>query len=115
MGANSHPLPSAFMMNGESPAIAAIPLASLSGRYPGSLVASKSGTSGPAHFFASASHHIYFLRSDQGLPSASADARLYIMRRFSGHEYPHSGLVGTPGVRLRERDRFTPSSGKTPL
>ena len=57
---------------------------------------------------------MYFLRSDQGLPAASAEQRLYIMRRFSGHENPHSGLVYTPGVRLRERARLLPSSGYTP-
>ena len=58
------------------PPIASGPCASGSGRYDGGFVASKSGVSKPTHFSCSESHQTSCLRSDHGLPSGSADARL---------------------------------------
>ncbi len=40
----------------------------------------KSGVSCPIHFCLFSSHQTNFLRSDQGLPSVSAEARLYKTR-----------------------------------
>ena len=56
----------------------------------------KSTSSNPVHSPFSASHHTYFLRSDHGLPSGSADARLYMIRRFDGHAHAHSGATHEP-------------------
>jgi len=65
-------------------------------------VAGKSGTSYPVHVPASASHHTSALRSLHGLPSGSAEARLYRIRRLAGQAQPHSGATqfcSDPGLR----------------
>src|SRR3954463_9995301 len=93
LGANSHARASACMMNGTSPRIVAVPVASGGGRYEGGRSTMKSGTSAPVHLFAAASHHTYFLRSLHGVPSGAAEARLYMIRRFAGHAQPHSGAT----------------------
>src|SRR5205807_5525709 len=80
----------ACMMNGAVPEIVSTPFARLLGRYEGGRSSMKSATSNPVHFFWSSSHQTYFLRSDHGLPSGSADARLYRIRRFDGHDHAHS-------------------------
>ena len=70
----------------------------------------KSGTSWPVHLPCSSSHHTYALRSDHGLPSGSADARLYMSRRFAGHAHPHSGATHVcSDAGLRSADWLTPS------
>src|SRR2546430_784303 len=78
----------------------------------GALVAPKSGTSYPTHlprgtalpvlgsggFRNVGSHQIQRLRSLQGLPFRSAEARLYMTRRFGGPAPPpFKGAPGTPG------------------
>src|SRR2546429_8513949 len=78
----------------------------------GALVAPKSGTSYPTHlprgtalpvlgsggFTNVGSHQIQRLRSLQGLPFKSADARLYMTRRLAGPAHPHLKCApGTPG------------------
>src|SRR3954471_7850166 len=98
------------MMNGSSPEMASTPLAPSGGRYDGGFVFSKSGTSYPVHSPASASHQTYFLRSDQGLPSGSAEARLYSVRRSAGQAQPHSAATQSCSAPGRRRaDWFTPS------
>ena len=76
LGAKSQPLPSACMMKGSSPAMAAGPPTSGSGRKDGSRSTGKSGTSLPVHFCSDSSHQTYFLRSLHGRPCGSAEARL---------------------------------------
>src|SRR6266511_6496040 len=80
-------------MNGSIPLIVSSPLAPRLGRYEGGRSSMKSGTSSPVHLPCSASHQTYFLRSDQGFPSGSADARLYMIRRFDGQAHAHSGAT----------------------
>ena len=74
----------------------------------------KSATSCPVHLPSSASHQTSALRSLHGLPSGSAEARLYRIRRLAGQAQPHSGatqLCSDPG--LRRAAWFTPSA-RTP-
>src|SRR5699024_11465352 len=69
----------------------------------------KSGTSLPVHFPASSSHQTNFLRSDQGVPSGAAEARLYRMRRLAGHAHAHSAAVSSCSVRgLPRAAMFSP-------
>src|SRR5205807_6459322 len=111
-GTNSQPLPSALMMNGWLPDKASRPMPSGWGCASGALVAPKSGTSYPTHlprgtalpvlgsggFTNVGSHQIQRLRSLQGLPFRSAEARLYMTRRLAGHAQPHFKCApGTPG------------------
>src|SRR5690242_15897166 len=99
------------MMNGSMPLIVAMPRASFGGRYDGGRSAMKSGVSTPVHFSAAASHQTYRLRSDHGRPSGSADARLYMSRRFAGHAQPHSGATQLWASRdFRRAAWFTPSA-----
>src|SRR2546429_72500 len=85
----------------------------------GALVAPKSGTSYPTHlprgtalpvlgsggFTNVGSHQIQRLRSLQGLPFRSAEARLYMTRRLAGHPQPHFKCAPrTPGGRGSRRD-----------
>src|SRR5437879_8076346 len=78
----------------------------------GGIVSVKSGTSYPTHlplgtflpvlgsggFTKFGSHHTHRFRSLHGLPFRSADARLYMTRRFAGHAHPHLRCApGTPG------------------
>src|SRR5437588_6884929 len=63
----------------------------------GGLVAEKSITSGPSQAFLSAFQNMYFLRSDHGLPSGLAEARLYMMRRLAGQAKPQPRCV--PGLK----------------
>src|SRR5690625_3381102 len=88
-GAKSQPFPSACIMNGSSPASAAGPTLSWSVLLEGARSTGKSGTSRPVHRPWSSSHHTSFLRSDQGLPSRSADARLYNIRLLAGYAQAH--------------------------
>src|ERR1017187_3213984 len=88
-------------MNGSMPEIASTPVAPWAGRKDGGRPATKSATSCPVHLPASSSHQTSALRSLQGLPSGSAEARLYKIRRFRGHAQPHSGatqLCSAPGL-----------------
>ena len=62
----------------------------------------KSGMSCPVHFPFSASHQTRALRSLHGLPSGSAEARLYSTRRLAGQAQPHSlatQFCSWPGLR----------------
>src|SRR5688572_21993938 len=91
VGQYSQPLPSGFMMNGSVPDSASSPMAPGFAGALGALVTVKSGTSYPCHLpgdgvrpvagsgalGASGSHQTHRLRSLQGLPDGSADARLY--------------------------------------
>src|SRR5689334_4688193 len=106
------------MMNGSRPESASMPLGfeSQSGVKSGALSFTKSGMSSPVHSRFSASHHTSFFASDHGLPSGSAEARLYIVRRFAGHAKPHFRCVPGPSgpSGVRERALFSPSFGYTP-
>src|SRR5579862_4280152 len=79
----------------------------------GGFVAEKSITSGPSQAFLSAFQNMYFLRSDQGVPSGLAEARLYMMRRLAGQAKPQfrcvPGWKFGSGVRLAAL--FWPSAG----
>src|SRR5438045_2111505 len=86
LGTNRSPFPPGRMMKGLSPPIASNAMPPSFGLSSGAFVAEKSGTSLPIHLFCAASHHTHFLRSDHGSPFGSADARLYMIRRFAGHE-----------------------------
>src|SRR5688572_21528601 len=100
------------MMNGSVPDSAASAIAPGFGLALGATVAPKSGTSYPTHLpFVTAfpdasgalrtlgSHQIHFLRSLHGSPDGSAEARLYIRRRFAGHDQPHVRCAPrTPGA-----------------
>src|SRR5699024_11452374 len=81
------------MINASVPSRASGPVASIGARWDGSRVAGKSGTSSPVQRPASASHQMYFLRSDHGVPSGAAEARLYKIRRLEGHAQPHSSAT----------------------
>ena len=59
----------------------------------GGRSATKSGTSAPVQRRCSSSHQTSALRSLHGLPSGSADARLYSTRRFAGQAQPQSGAT----------------------
>src|SRR5687768_1226655 len=93
------------MMNASVPAKASRPMAA--GLYGalGGFVAAKSGTSYPVHF--APSHHTQRLRSLHGLPSGSADARLYNTRRLAGQANPQPrcepGVLGGSGLRAAVR------------
>ena len=51
----------------------------------------------------------------QGFPSASADARLYMMRRFAGHEKPQLWNMPRPvGSAVERRAALLPASVNTP-
>src|SRR5256886_16163368 len=97
----------------------------------GALVAPKSGTSYPTHlprgtalpvlgsggFTNVGSHQIQRLRSLQGLPFRSAEARLYMTRRLAGHAPPPfqcaPGTPGGAGPRPAGRVR-APARGQPP-
>src|SRR2546425_9722052 len=104
------------MMNGSVPPSASRPIASGLAFAGGGLVAAKSGTSRPTHFFCASSHHTHFLRSLHGRPLGSADARLYMIRRLAGPAHPQPscapGVPGGSALRLAEpvwpRARDTP-------
>src|SRR5439155_25138935 len=83
-------------MNGSMPEMVSRPFAFFFGRYDGGRSLMKSGSSTPVHSPCSWSHHTYFFRSDHGFPSGSAEARLYMMRRFDGHAHAHSGATQEP-------------------
>jgi len=51
----------------------------------------KSGASSPTHLCVASSHQTTFLRSDQGLPSESAAARLYRMAVCAAKPRPFGG------------------------
>src|ERR1700733_1135258 len=96
------PTPSAFMMNG--------PMWSLGGES-----ALKSGTSLPTHFFCASLHQICGREASQGLPETSHDARLYITRRFIGHDHPQFGWAPRPeGSELSRRCISAPASVQEP-
>jgi hypothetical protein len=63
-------------MNGSFPEIAATPVAPSSGTWSGGRSGTKSGLSKPVHAPSSASHQTSLLRSDHGVPSGLAEARL---------------------------------------
>src|SRR5258706_278877 len=69
--------------------------------WPGGESAGKSGTS-PTHFVPS--HAMPGRVGSHGLPCASAEARLYMMRRLAGHQNVQSGYmsqpVGSPGASI---------------
>src|SRR3972149_11919423 len=94
-GAKSQPLPSVLRMNGSRPLWNAMPIPVGFAAAPGALVGAKSMPSPPTffHVFAVASQYVYFLRSDHGLPSGSAEARVYSCLRFPGHAQPQFGLT----------------------
>ena len=104
------------MMNGSVPASASRPIASGLAFADGGLVAAKSGTSRPTHFFCASSHHTHFLRSLHGRPFGSAEARLYMIRRLAGHAQAQPRCApGVPGgSALRLAARFWPGAGNTP-
>src|SRR2546421_2128446 len=104
------------MMNGSVPASASRPIASGLAFADGGLVAAKSGTSRPTHFFCASSHHTHFLRSLHGLPLGSAEARLYMMRRLAGHAHapPRGAPGGAGGSALRLAARVWARARGTP-
>src|SRR6266852_5548745 len=71
-----------------------------------------SGTS-PTHF--SPFHEMPGRLGSQGLPSTSADARLYMMRRLAGHENPQLWYMPRPfGSAVERRCALLPASVYTP-
>src|SRR5437773_11196253 len=92
------------MMKAPVPSMASKPMPPGLALSSGGLVAAKSGTSAPVQLFLSASQKTYFLRSDHGVPSGLADARLYMIRRLAGQAKPQPrcvpGLKSGSGLRL---------------
>src|SRR3954469_9241358 len=81
--------------------------------WPGGESGLKSGTS-PTHFspFQTMPGRV----GSQGFPSASAEARLYMMRRLDGHEKPHSWNMPSPvGSALLRRLALLPAAEYTPV
>src|ERR1051326_2128392 len=71
-----------------------------------------SGTS-PTHF--SPFQTIPGRVGSHGFPSASAEARLYMMRRLAGHENPQLGYTPSPvGSAVERRAALLPASVYTP-
>src|SRR5262249_50734117 len=94
LGANSRPTPSAFMMKAPNS--------------PGGESGLMSGTS-PTHFSPFQTMPGRF--GSQALPSAFADARLYMMRRLAGHENPHVWYIPRPvGSAVDRRCALLPAS-----
>src|SRR5256885_11387712 len=80
---------------------------------PGGESGLKSGTS-PTHF--SPFHTMLGRDGSQVFPSASAEARLYMMRRLAGHEKPHSWNMPRPvGSALLRRLALLPADEYTPV
>src|SRR5262245_15703452 len=102
------------MMKGSTPESASMPMPPSLACAVGAFVPPKSGLSRPVHF--SPFQKTYFLRSLHGDPSGLADARLYMMRRFAGHEKPQSRLGVMPPVLsgLRFAARSLSGAGKMP-
>src|SRR5512140_1314917 len=93
-GANSRPTPSGFMMNAPNS--------------PGLLSGLMSGTS-PTHF--APFQTMPGLVGSHGFPLASAEARLYMMRRFAGQEKPQFGNIPNPvGSAVERRWALLPAS-----
>src|SRR6185312_7909388 len=101
-GTNKRATPSGVMMKG--------PMCSV-----GLESALKSGTSLPTHFCAASFHQTCLRVGSQGLPLRSQEARLYITRRFIGHDQPQLGWMPSPdGSELSRRCVFEPASGQEP-
>src|ERR1700723_2755947 len=113
-GGDNQPSPSALVVNGWGAAMGGMPKPPGGGWESGGVFSSKSGLSSPTQLRFSESHQTNFLRSDQGRPSGSAEARLYRTRTLFGQAKPHSGWIGL-SVTLRSFARLRPGSGKTPL
>src|SRR5262245_21830105 len=79
---------------------------------PGGESGLMSGTS-PTHFSPFQTMPRRF--GSQGFPSASADARLYMTRRFAGHENPQLWNMPRPlGSAVERRWALLPASVYTP-
>src|SRR5262245_31233001 len=101
-GTKKRATPSGFMMNG--------PIWSL-----GSESALKSGTSFPAHLPVAALNQTCLRLGSHGLPSTLQEARLYMTRRFIGHDQPHWGWMPSPeGSSALRRCWLEPASGQEP-
>src|SRR6478609_5086722 len=101
-GTNNLPNPSGFMMKG--------PMWSL-----GLESALKSGTSLPAHLPVVSLNQTCLRLGSHGLPCRLQEARLYITRRFMGHDQPQAGWIPRPdGSAGSRRWVLEPASGHEP-
>src|SRR5438270_2787883 len=75
----------------------------------------KSGTSLPAHLPVPSLNQTCLRLGSQGLPVRSHDARLYMTRRFMGHDQAHWGWMPKPeGSAGSRRCVLEPASGQEP-
>jgi hypothetical protein len=102
-GTKSQALPSACTTKASAPDEASAARASGGRRCHGDLLFGKSGISWPDHSPARRPHQTRALRSLQGRPFGSADARLYRIRLLAGQPQPHSLATDSargPGVEV---------------
>src|SRR5207253_9141025 len=101
-GTKSRPTPSGFMMNG--------PMWSL-----GLESGLKSGTSLPTQDCLASSHQTCRREGSHGLPSRLQEARLYMTRRFMGHDQAQFGYMPKPeGSSVPHRSIIAPASVEEP-
>src|SRR5215472_18123778 len=101
-GTNRRATPSGVMMNG--------PMWSLELES-----ALKSGTSFPTHLPVASLNQTCLRLGSHGLPSRLQEARLYITRRFIGHDQPQVGWIPNPeGSSGLRRCVLEPASGQEP-
>ena len=119
-GANSQPRPSGFMMNGcvAGDGVHALRVRRRAGSRAACPARSPARRRRPTSS-APRPTRCSFLRSDQGRPSGSAEARLYMIRRLCGQAKPQSGctglsvelaVAGAVAARARGRRRCRSSS-----
>src|SRR5260370_37952634 len=73
----------------------------------------KSGTRLPTHFPAASFHQICLRAESHGLPLTSQEARLYITRRFIGHDQAQFGEITMPErSAVPRRLLLVPESGQ---